>query len=77
MRSDTLRQWLADRGCRFDQHEHAKGQGIPSVTVRHEGRSSVLPLIGSNKDLDPEDVRRVVEELGFDYSELPGVKDKT
>jgi hypothetical protein len=38
MESATFRKWLADRGCRFDHHEHqqrVKGQMM--VTVHREG----------------------------------------
>ena len=44
------------------------------VTVHQEGRTSQAPLSGSHKDLDPRDVRRVCEELGLDWSNLPGLK---
>ena len=39
MESATFRKWLAERGCRFDQHEHEKrGEGQVIVTVHREGR---------------------------------------
>ena len=46
------------------------------VTVHREGRTSQAPLGGSRKDLDPRDARRVCEELGLDWSELPGSKSR-
>jgi hypothetical protein len=73
MQSATFRKWLAERGCRFDQHEHnQRGEGQVVVTVHREGRTSKAALGGSHKDLDPRDVRRVCEELGLDGSDLPG-----
>src|SRR5450830_538731 len=60
-------------GCRFDRHEHhERGKGQVLVTVLREGRTSQAPLGGSRQDLDPRDVRRVCEELGLEWSELPG-----
>jgi mRNA interferase HicA len=46
------------------------------VTVHREGRTSQAPLGGSRKDLDPRDARRVCEELGLDWSDLPGPKSR-
>ncbi len=46
------------------------------VTVHREGRTSQAPLGGSRKELDPRDVRRVCEELGLDWSKLPGPKSR-
>jgi hypothetical protein len=42
------------------------------VTVHRDGRTSQAPLGGSRKDLDPRYVRRVCEDLGLDWSKLPG-----
>ena len=77
MESATFRKWLAEKGCRFDRHEHQeRGEGQVTVTVHREGRTSQAPLGGSRKDLDPRDVRRVCEELGLDWSTLPGPKSR-
>jgi mRNA interferase HicA len=76
MQSATFRKWLAERGCRFDLHEHKRGEGPGLVTVHREGRKSQVPLGGSRQDLDPRDVRRACEELGLDWSELPGPKGR-
>src|SRR5665647_1193451 len=40
MQSATFRKWLAERGCRFDQPEHERGEGQVMVTVHREGRTS-------------------------------------
>jgi hypothetical protein len=71
MQSATFRKWLAERGCRFDQHEHERrGEGAVLMTVHREGRKSQVALGGSRQDLDPRDVRRACEELGLDWNEL-------
>ena len=36
------------------------------------GRRAFLPDIGSDKRLDPRVVRKIVDELGLDWNELPG-----
>ncbi len=70
MQSATFRKWLAGHGCRFDEHEHKRGEGQVLVTVHREGRKSEVPLGGSRQDLDPREVRRACEELGLDWDEL-------
>ena len=74
MESATFKKWLAERGCTFELHDRAKGKhmGSASVAVCRGDRRAVLPLIGSKKRLDPDIVRRIVEDLGLDWSELPG-----
>ena len=73
MESATFRKWLTEQGCRFDHREHQeRGEGHVLVTVHREDRTSQAHLGGSRKDLDPREVRRVCEELGLDWSELPG-----
>lgn len=77
MQPETFRKWLAERGCTFEEHARSKGgQGHASVTVRREGRRSELPLVGTREDLDPRDVRRIVDELELDWSELPGPQSR-
>ena len=70
MRTDTFRAWLAERGCRFDQSARGTGHGV--LTVHLEQRSAELEMPGPHKSLDEETVRRVCEELGLDWSQLPG-----
>ncbi len=73
MESATFRKWLAEHGCRFDRHEHEKrGEGDVIVTVHREGRKAEVPLGGSHQILDARVVRRACEELGLDWSRLPG-----
>jgi hypothetical protein len=72
MESETFRTWLAERGCRFDHHQERRGGGQAAVTVRREGRTAQLPLIGSHRSIDEETARAVCEALGLDWSQLPG-----
>jgi hypothetical protein len=77
MESATFRKWLEERGCRFDRHEHEdRHHGHAMVTIHREGRKSVALLGGSRQDIDPREARRVCEELGLDWSELPGPKSR-
>jgi hypothetical protein len=46
------------------------------VIVHHEVRKAEVPLGGSRQILDPRVARRVCEELGLDWSELPGPKTR-
>jgi hypothetical protein len=73
MESATFRKWLADRGCRFDHHEHQRrGKGQMMVTVHREGRKTEVPLGGSRQNLDQRAVHRACEELGLDPSNYRG-----
>jgi hypothetical protein len=76
MESAAFRKWLAEQGCRFDRHEHQRGQGHVVVTVHREGRKAEVPLGGSRQILDVRVVRRACEELGLDWSQLPGPKSR-
>jgi hypothetical protein len=54
-----------------------RNEGSPvMVLVHHEGRKVEVPLGGSRQILEPRVVRRVCEELGLDWSELPGPKTR-
>jgi len=77
MKSETFRKWLAERDCRFDHRKHQeRGKGPVVVTVHREGRIAKAPLSISHQDLDPRVVRRICDELGLDWSELPGLKSR-
>ncbi len=77
MESATFRKWLVEQGCRIDGHErHARREGPVMVTVHREGRTSEIPLGGSRQILDARVVRRACEELGLDWSQLPGPKSR-
>ena len=78
MESAAFRKWLAEQGCRFDRHEHQqqRGQGHVVVTVHREGRKAEVPLRGSHQTIDARVVRRACEELGLDWSQLPGPKSR-
>ena len=75
MRTDTLRAWLEEKGCRFDEQARDRGHGHVGVVAKLEGRESVLPAIGAHEDMDKEDVARVVMELGLAGDMLPSGKD--
>ncbi len=62
MQSATFRKWLAEHGCRFDLHEHKRGEGPVLVTVHREGRKSEVPLGGSRQDLEASDQSRCASE---------------
>jgi hypothetical protein len=73
MESETLRQWLSERGCTFEAGKDTVGaHGHAYVTVRRGERRAILPEIGTKKRLDPRIVREIVDELGLDWNELPG-----
>lgn len=77
MESATFRQWLVEQGCRFDRHEHEhRHEGPVLVTVHRENRKAEIPLGGSHQILDQRVVRRACEELGLDWSRLPGPKSR-
>jgi hypothetical protein len=77
MESTTFRKWLAERGCRFDPHEHHKrGKGPVTITVHREGRTAQVPLGGSRQIIDSRVVQQACNELGLDWSELPGPKSR-
>ncbi len=76
MNSETFRNWLAERGCRFDHHEEQRGKGQAAVTVHREGRTAQLRLIGSRKPINLETTRAVCQALALDWSELPGPESR-
>jgi hypothetical protein len=76
MESAPFRNWLADRGCRFDHGHEKRGEGPVMVIVHHQRRKAEVPLGGSRQILGTGVVHRVCEELGLDWSELPGPKSR-
>ena len=76
MESATFQKWLAEHGCRFDTAAEKRGTGHANVTVHREGRKAEVPLGGPHQILDARIVRRACEELGLDWSELPGPKSR-
>ena len=65
MRADTSRTWLRDKGCRFDKHEKEKSGGNASLVIKLDDKLSVLPLVGTNMDLDNDTMGRILQELGL------------
>jgi hypothetical protein len=77
MESATFRDWLIGQGCRIDGHEHhERREGHVMVTVHREGRKVEVPLGGSRQILDARVVRHACEQLGLDWSQLPGPKSR-
>lgn len=78
MRSDTFREWLAERGCVFEQTKRSgkKAHGFPDVIVKLGDRKTELHVKGASQDLDPREVRRVVDELGLNWDDLPGPQSR-
>ncbi len=77
MESATFRKWLIKQGCRFDRHEHQqRHEGQVVVTVHRDGRKAEVPLGGSRQTLDPRVVRQTCDELGLDWSKLPGPQSR-
>lgn len=76
MESATFHKWLAEQGCRFDNQPETRGTGHGSVTVHREGRKAEVPLGGPRQILDAHVVRRACEELGLDWSALPGPQSR-
>jgi hypothetical protein len=73
MDSETFRNWLAERGCRFDHKTHReRGAGHGVVTVHREGLTAILPLLGSRQAIDPSVAQEICRALALDWSELPG-----
>lgn len=77
MDSETFRSWLAERGCRFDHHEHEeRGKGHAVATIHREGRTAQLPLVGTHMAINLETAQAVCEALALDWSELPGPESR-
>ena len=77
MDSETFRSWLAERGCRFDHKtRRERGTGHGAVTVHREGRSAILPLLGSRQAIDPGLAHEICRALDLDWTNLPGPKSR-
>jgi len=77
MESTTFRKWLADQGCRFDKLEHRhRHEGPVMVTVHRDGRKTEVLLGGSHQILDARITRRACEDLGLDWTQLPGPRSR-
>lgn len=73
MENATFRQWLAERGCRFEPgRDTIDTHGHPYVTVHRGDKKAILPDVGTKKALDARVVQQIVDDLGLDGSELPG-----
>ncbi len=71
MEIGTFRQWLSERGRRFDTQAHHRGEGHGHLTIHREGRVAELPLTGSHYHLDADLVHDVCKKLGLSASDLP------
>ncbi|HEX9464060.1 MAG TPA: hypothetical protein VGB82_15790 [Alphaproteobacteria bacterium] len=73
METRSLRKWLRDRGCKFSQHKRAKSRqlGPAGVTVTCGRHTAELPEAGPRKELAPEVVENIVQQLGLNPAELP------
>ncbi len=76
MESATFRNWLVKQGCRFDTQHEGRGEGHGTLTIRREGRTAEMAVVGPHQELDPRSVRQVCEALGLELSELPGPQSR-
>jgi len=76
MENATFRKWLAEHGCRFDTNQEQRRTGHANVTIHRQGRKTQVPLGGPHQILAADIIRRACEELGLDWSELPGPKSR-
>jgi hypothetical protein len=76
MENATFRKWLIEQGCRFDTQHEARGEGHGTLTIRREGRTAEMALVGPHHELDPRSVRQVCEALGLEWSDLPGPQSR-
>lgn len=74
MEASTFRKWLEARGCRFEPGPEGRGQGHAVLTVRREGKTAQLPLVGSRQALDFATEQAICEALALDWSQLPGAQ---
>ena len=46
MENATFRKWLTEQGCHFDTQHEGRGEGHGTLTIRREGRTAEMPLVG-------------------------------
>lgn len=72
MEITTFRDWLAEHGCRVHRLERGHGPGHPIIAVEREGQRAELPPLGPHERIGIEAARSVCEQLGLDWTQLPG-----
>jgi hypothetical protein len=63
---------LLTRGVASISTSMSGGMKVRHCDVHREGKKSEVPLGGSRQILDPRIVRQACEELGLDWTHLPG-----
>lgn len=72
MESLTFRQWLAERGYRFNSHDReGRPHGHAVVVVHREERTATLPLLRKHYHLDSRVVEQICAALGLNPAGLP------
>ncbi len=61
MNASELRRLLKKQGCTFETHKGGSGH----LTIERGGRTSQLPMHGSNKELGPKIVHKIKKDLGL------------
>ncbi len=61
MNASELRRLLKKQGCTFETHKGGSGH----LTIKRGGRTSQLPMHGSNKELGPKIVHKIKKDLGL------------
>jgi hypothetical protein len=72
MRPDVFKLWLEDKGCRFDEGGHDRGNGHASLVIKLGEKRSVLPLVGTHQDIDNDDITRILRDLNIEAKDMPG-----
>ena len=76
MRADTFKNWLRKKGCRFDSHEHERGEGHSSLEIKLGDRRATLPLVGTHQNIPAPDISRILHDLNLHAQDLPGPMGK-
>lgn len=61
MNSSEMKRWLAKQGASFETHKGGSGH----LTVTLNGKTSQLPMHGSNKELGVKLVSKIKKDLGL------------